>query len=148
MGGSILVRGHAYVAVSRFRRATGVFHYGRLRRSDWLPTVEQAGEQVEPSELSPWDWGDSSDDSDFEQGNFAANYRSGMGDMNGASSESEADGLPGPGRGLDESGEEECPNLEISGALSDASEEECSKLEISGALSDSDTEGPAVVEAG
>ena len=80
-------RGHAYVAVSRFQRAIGVYHYGPLRRSDWLPTAEQAGEQVQPSELSEADWGDSSDDSDLDQEDFAANYRSGMGGMNGASSE-------------------------------------------------------------
>ena len=32
-------RGHAYVAVSRFRNALGVYHYGPLRLSDWLPTA-------------------------------------------------------------------------------------------------------------
>ena len=30
-------RGYAYVAVSRFRTRAGVFHYGRYRRTDWLP---------------------------------------------------------------------------------------------------------------
>jgi len=30
-------RGYGYVAVSRFRTHAGVYHYGRIRRSDWLP---------------------------------------------------------------------------------------------------------------
>ena len=30
-------RGYGYVGASRFRSAGGLFHYGRLRRSDWRP---------------------------------------------------------------------------------------------------------------
>ena len=30
-------RGYAYVAVSRFRTRAGVYHFGRYRRTDWLP---------------------------------------------------------------------------------------------------------------
>ena len=30
-------RGYAYVGVSRFRSARGVYHFGRIRKSDWLP---------------------------------------------------------------------------------------------------------------
>ena len=72
-------RGHAYVAVSRFRRAIGVFHYGPLRRSDWLPTDEHDGEQVRPSDLSPRDWDEESSDSESARGDFAAHYRESMG---------------------------------------------------------------------
>jgi len=63
-------RGHGYVAVSRFRRAKGVFHYGPLRRSDWLPTARVEGEQDRPGDLSPrhWDHSDSEDSNDFEGG--------------------------------------------------------------------------------
>ena len=55
-------RGHAYVAVSRFRSSDGVFHYGPLRRSDWLPTDPCEGEQDGPGELSPRDWESESDE--------------------------------------------------------------------------------------
>jgi len=30
-------RGYGYVGASRFRSLSGLFHYGRVRRSDWLP---------------------------------------------------------------------------------------------------------------
>ena len=30
-------RGYGYVAASRFRSMAGLFHYGRIRRTDWLP---------------------------------------------------------------------------------------------------------------
>ena len=40
--------------------------------------------------------------------------------MYGASSESDLDGLRDPGRAPDESGDLECPNAEISGALLDS----------------------------
>ena len=69
-------RGHAYVAVSRFRRADGVFHYGPLRRSDWLPTAECEGEQVRPGDHSPPDWDTDSEVSEDEHGGFAAHYGS------------------------------------------------------------------------
>ena len=36
---------HAYVAVSRFRTRAGVYHYGRQRRTDWLPVGEEAEEE-------------------------------------------------------------------------------------------------------
>ena len=43
-------RGYAYVAVSRFRTRAGVYHFGRYRRSDWLPVgVEQVTEQTKRS---------------------------------------------------------------------------------------------------
>ena len=72
-------RGHAYVAVSRFRRAVGVFHYGPLRRSDWLPTDECEDEQDRPGDLSPCDWDSESEDSDDDFGAFGAHYCAGMG---------------------------------------------------------------------
>ena len=72
-------RGHAYVAVSRFKEALGVFHYGLLRRSDWLPTKEGSDEQVEPSDLSPRDWDGDSSDSESERCDLAAHFRAAMG---------------------------------------------------------------------
>ena len=43
-------RGYAYVGVSRFRTRDGVYHYGRIRRSDWLPVGgDPAEEQVSRS---------------------------------------------------------------------------------------------------
>ena len=72
-------RGHAYVAVSRFRRALGVFHYGPLRRSDWLPTDECEDEHVRPGEDSPADWDSESEESEDEFGGFGAHYRDAMG---------------------------------------------------------------------
>ena len=32
-----LERGYAYVGASRFRTKEGLYHYGPIRRSDWLP---------------------------------------------------------------------------------------------------------------
>ena len=72
-------RGHACVAVSRFRRALGVFHYGPLRRSDWLPTEECEDEHFRPGEDSPADWDSESEESEDEFGGFGAHYREGMG---------------------------------------------------------------------
>ena len=50
-----------------FRRAIGVYHFGRFRRSDWLPTGEFVeGQQVRPEhELSDSDWSEESDGSGF-----------------------------------------------------------------------------------
>ena len=114
-------RGHAYVAVSRFRRAIGVFHYGPLRRSDWLPTDEHEGEQVRPSELSPRDWGEESSDSELERGDFGAHYRESMGAGDEDLSSSEAgdlgahyrESMAAMGGGFPES-EDEC--MDASGA--------------------------------
>ena len=33
-------RGYGYVAVSRFKRRAGVYLYGKLRRTDFLPVGE------------------------------------------------------------------------------------------------------------
>ena len=33
-------RGYGYVGVSRFKRRTGVYLYGKLRRTDFLPVGE------------------------------------------------------------------------------------------------------------
>ena len=71
------------MAVSRFRRALGVFHYGPLRRSDWLPTDECEDEQVRPSELSPRDWDSESEDSEEEQGGFGGHCGEGLSDSDG-----------------------------------------------------------------
>jgi hypothetical protein len=123
-------RGHAYVGVSRFRRALGVFHYGPLRRSDWLPTLECEEEQDRPGDLSPGDWDTSSDDSDDSRGGLGAHYRDSMcGMADGSDSEGQSDGPPR--RDLEESSEEEDPNADMA----------C-------ALPESDSEGPAEVDVG
>ena len=55
-------RGYAYVAVSRFREARFVYHFGKIRRSDWLPvgSGEDALEQTMRSNAS------GADDSEFD----------------------------------------------------------------------------------
>ena len=37
-------RGYAYVGASRAQSKAGLYHYGRLRRSDWLPVGEPSDE--------------------------------------------------------------------------------------------------------
>jgi ATP-dependent exoDNAse (exonuclease V) alpha subunit len=39
-------RGYGYVAVSRFRTRRGVYHFGRVRRTDWLPVGAQTADQA------------------------------------------------------------------------------------------------------
>ncbi len=49
----LLERGFAYVALSRTRRSEGCFHFGRIRRTDWLPAVgDRAEEHTERSVLA------------------------------------------------------------------------------------------------
>jgi len=45
-------RGYAYVAVSRFRTKLGVYHYGKIRRSDWLAIDQRETDQTKRSEQS------------------------------------------------------------------------------------------------
>ena len=40
-------RGYGYVGASRARTKGGLYHYGRLRRTDWLPVVEGEGDAEE-----------------------------------------------------------------------------------------------------
>ena len=42
-------RGYGYVGVSRFETQAGVYHFGRIRRTDWLP-VGGPGEPLEQVE--------------------------------------------------------------------------------------------------
>ena len=58
-------RGYGYVGVSRFVSQAGVYHFGRIRRTDWLP-VGGPGEpeEQEQREDSSVDSGDGGDDSD------------------------------------------------------------------------------------
>ena len=132
-------RGHAYVAVSRFRNALGVYHYGPLRRSDWLPTAEGPEEQVQPSELSPFDWAGESEDSESSGAGFGANYREGLRHMSGGPCESESDwdesgdgGRSGGvgGHGSDASGEEEDPNAGICGGRFDSGSDSGSEVHV------------------
>ena len=113
-------RGHAYVAVSRFRRALGVFHYGPLRRSDWLPTAVCDDEQDRPGELSPRDWDSRSEASD--------EYPGGLGGMVDSDSESQG-AFPGA---EDESSEEEgCVGDDGMAHPLSSSESVCSDHEMS-----------------
>ena len=103
-------------------------HYGPLRRSDWLPTEQHAGEQDEPGELSPMDWpGESDASSEEEFGGFGANYRSGVRDIatgvSDCDSESSDGGLGGRGRCSDD----EDPYAEIRTGLADSSSEDGSE---------------------
>jgi hypothetical protein len=51
------------------RRAIGVYHYGPLRRSDWLPSGDFVeGQQVKPQhDSSESDWTEESDGSEFAE---------------------------------------------------------------------------------
>jgi len=60
-------RGYAYVAVSRFRTKSGVYHYGKIRRSDWLAIDEKETDQIKRSEQS---MSTDSDECDNEGGMF------------------------------------------------------------------------------
>ena len=61
-------RGYGYVGASRFRNKEGMFYYGTIRRSDWLPRNARADQQLERSMDS-----DSEDSQDAE---MEANYES------------------------------------------------------------------------
>jgi len=60
-------RGYAYVAVSRFRTKSGVYHYGKIRRSDWLAIDKRETDQIKRSEQS---MSTDSDECDNEGGMF------------------------------------------------------------------------------
>ena len=60
-------RGYAYVGVSRFRTKQCVYHYGRFRRSDWLPVGgdpdrEQVARSADSSDDEFADWDASNED--------------------------------------------------------------------------------------
>ena len=60
-------RGYAYVGVSRFKTQAGVYHYGFLRRSDWLPVGEdQPDEQLKRSSESRSDDSESASDHEYD----------------------------------------------------------------------------------
>ena len=78
-------RGYGYVGASRFRAKEGLYHYGRLRRTDWLPVgKEKATEQTcrgdSSQESDEWDEEQreldeayaSSDDDDYASGTDGA----------------------------------------------------------------------------
>ena len=58
-------RGYGYVAVSRFKSKAGIYLFGKVRRTDWLPVRETAKameqDQVDRSEESMSDY-DSEDE--------------------------------------------------------------------------------------
>ena len=65
-------RGYGYVGASRFRSAAGLYHYGRLRRSDWRPVGGDPSIEISERE------GDSAntDEADEEAMENDANYES------------------------------------------------------------------------
>ena len=69
-------RGYGYVGASRARTRAGLFHYGRLRRTDWLPVNgDEATEQVARGYDSESSGGseeeDDEEDEDYSKWNFA-----------------------------------------------------------------------------
>ena len=59
-------RGFAYVGASRVRRATGLYYYGKIRRTDWLP-VDGPGPPIEQVKRSTESMSeDEADDIDSE----------------------------------------------------------------------------------
>ena len=54
-------RGYGYVGLSRFKSRAGVYLWGKLRRTDFLPVGPEQEEGV-------WEWGYYSADSDEEDG--------------------------------------------------------------------------------
>ena len=62
------VRGYAYVGVSRFRSKSGLFLFGKLRRSDFLPVGGQGGEEQVARGIASQDT--DSDDSNYEPGHL------------------------------------------------------------------------------
>jgi len=61
-------RGYGYVGASRFKCKAGLFYFGRIRRSDWLPRLASEGQQEHRSIDS-----ESEDEEDRER---EANYES------------------------------------------------------------------------
>ena len=68
-------RGYGYVGASRARTRAGLYHYGRLRRTDWLPVNgDEAAEQVVrgyESESSGGEEEEDEEDDDEGRWNFA-----------------------------------------------------------------------------
>ena len=61
-------RGYGYVGASRARTKAGLYHYGRLRRSDWLPVGgEGSDEQTMRSAQSDSSGESEGEDSDYEE---------------------------------------------------------------------------------
>ena len=62
-------RGFAYVGASRVRSASGLYYFGVVRQSDWLP-VGGPGAPIEHDQRGPFsDAGNSSDGEDYDEEN-------------------------------------------------------------------------------
>ena len=57
--------GYGYVAASRFRTAAGIYLYGRIRRTDFLPVLAKRPDQRENFQRSRSALSDSDDDTMF-----------------------------------------------------------------------------------
>ena len=83
-------RGYAYVAVSRFRTRVGVYHFGRYRRSDWLPVGDAIeGEQTQRSYESMSSDSDEERDSSEDESNDSICEDAGMWDREADSSDAD-----------------------------------------------------------
>jgi len=100
-------RGYGYVGASRFKSKDGLFYFGRIRRSDWLPRQVSEGQQEHRS----FD----SESEDDEERELEANYESSAEDSDdgelqrlcmGCGRESASDE---GGGSSDESGEDNAP---------------------------------------
>ena len=89
-------RGYGYVGASRFRSAGGLFHYGRLRRSDWRPVGGDPSIEISARE------GDSANtdeagleamdrDAEYEDSDCSGFGHSDCGSMDESCSDSEAE---------------------------------------------------------
>ena len=115
-------RGHAYVAVSRFRRALGVYHRpGEDSPADWDSESEESDDEFGGFGAHYRDaMGGDDSDGDEELGGFGAHYRESMGAMaDGPDSESEEGEEVGISRPDGESDEEESLEDDMACRLSD-----------------------------
>ena len=96
-------RGYAYVAVSRFRTRVGVYHFGRYRRSDWLPVGDAIeGEQTQRSYESMSSDSDEEHDSSEDASSDSVCEESNMWDHDADLSDDEERNMFGAGESADQ----------------------------------------------
>jgi len=82
-------RGYGYVGASRFRTRAGVYHFGKLRRTDWLPVGGAASGYEEQTTRGPESADEAYDDQDAENDRFYSSSEDEEDDMNGKNLELE-----------------------------------------------------------
>ena len=123
-------RGYGYVGASRFRAATGIFYFGTIRRSDWLP-IRQTPDQQE-SRLVDSDSTDSRDAddrlNDSSSGDDNVEPGSALGHLD-AIMRDFADGEIGSGESSDSDGDRDPPiSLQPKGAAVEGGDYEAFRL--------------------